>query len=192
MDKAGRGSIGPAVGPGRRKDKRNYPGPQAEAEDNVDHGARQRSAGYEETAGRTHSCTDTEEGAPSSNGTTPGAGNRGHCAGGRHKEEHGTNSGRVRRDDQRRDCSAGIGRTQGEDRAGSNTSKGAHREVPGDRRRDRRSTQGLGGSGRATCQCWGPVGCRPNQKERLFLEEKHARGKRQLEGKATHMHAWKT
>jgi hypothetical protein len=27
------------------------------------------------------------------------------------------------------------------------------------------------------------VGCRLNQKERLFLEEKHARGKRQLEGK---------
>jgi hypothetical protein len=48
MDEAGRGSIGPAVGPGRRKDKCNYPGPQAEAEDNVDHRACQRSTGYEE------------------------------------------------------------------------------------------------------------------------------------------------
>jgi hypothetical protein len=36
------------------------------------------------------------------------------------------------------------------------------------------------------------VGCRPNQKERIFLGEKHARGKRQLEGKAAHRHAWKT
>jgi hypothetical protein len=38
----------------------------------------------------------------------------------------------------------------------------------------------------------GGVGCRLNKKERLFLEEKHARGKRQLEGKATSTHAWKT
>jgi hypothetical protein len=29
------------------------------------------------------------------------------------------------------------------------------------------------------------VGCRPSQEKRLFLEEKHARRKRQLEGKAT-------
>jgi hypothetical protein len=27
------------------------------------------------------------------------------------------------------------------------------------------------------------VGCRPSQEKRLFLEEKHARRKRQLEGK---------
>jgi hypothetical protein len=36
------------------------------------------------------------------------------------------------------------------------------------------------------------VGCRLNQEERIFLEEKHARGKRQLEGKETCMHAWKS
>jgi hypothetical protein len=30
MDKVGGGSIGPALGPGRGKDKHNYPGPQEE------------------------------------------------------------------------------------------------------------------------------------------------------------------
>jgi hypothetical protein len=38
----------------------------------------------------------------------------------------------------------------------------------------------------------GPVGCRSNNKERLFLEDKNARAKIQLEGKATRVHAWKT
>jgi hypothetical protein len=31
------------------------------------------------------------------------------------------------------------------------------------------------------------VGCRPSQKKRLFLEEKHARRKGQLEGKEAHV-----
>jgi len=135
------------VGPRRRKDKRNYLRPQEEAEDNVDHRARQRNAGYEETAGITYSCTDIEEGAPRSNGIALGAGSRGHCIGGRLKEEHGTNLDRVRRDDQQQDYSAGIGSTQGEDCAGPNARKGTHKEVPGDRRRYQRSTQGLGGLG---------------------------------------------
>ena len=39
MDEDGRGSIGLVVGPGRRKDKHNYLGPQVEAEYNVGHGA---------------------------------------------------------------------------------------------------------------------------------------------------------
>jgi hypothetical protein len=119
-------------------------------------------------------------------------GTRGHCIGGRSKEEHGTHSGRVHRDCQRQDYNAGIGYTQGEDHAGPNASNKAHKEVPGDCRRDQRCAPGLGGSGRATCQCWGPVGCRMNQEEGLFLEEKNAKGKRQLEGKATCAHAWKT
>jgi hypothetical protein len=44
----------------------------------------------------------------------------------------------------------------------------------------------LGGLGRATFQCWGLVGCRSSQEERLFLEDKHARRKGKLEGKAAH------
>jgi hypothetical protein len=50
------------MGPGRRTDNCSYPGPQSEEEDNLDHGARQRSAGHEETTGRTHSFTDIEKG----------------------------------------------------------------------------------------------------------------------------------
>jgi hypothetical protein len=101
LDEAGRRSIDLALGLGRREDNHSYPGPQAEKEDNVDHGTRQRSTRYEETTGKTHSCTNTEKGAPSSNGTTPGASNKGHCIDIRHKEEHGTNLGRVHGDDQR-------------------------------------------------------------------------------------------
>jgi hypothetical protein len=37
LDKDGRESTSPAVGLGRRKDRCIYPGPQEEAEDNVDH-----------------------------------------------------------------------------------------------------------------------------------------------------------
>jgi hypothetical protein len=37
MEKYGGGSIGPVVGLGRGEDKRNYPGPQAVAEDDADH-----------------------------------------------------------------------------------------------------------------------------------------------------------
>jgi catalase len=57
--------------------------------------------GYEETAGRTHSCADTEKGVPGSNGTAPGASNRGHCTGGGSQNEYGTNPGRVCKDGQR-------------------------------------------------------------------------------------------
>jgi hypothetical protein len=63
MDKVRRRSTSPTVGQGRRKDKRNYPRPQVEAEDNGHHEAHQRGAGYEETVGRTHHCANTEEGA---------------------------------------------------------------------------------------------------------------------------------
>jgi hypothetical protein len=69
LDKVRGGSTSPKVGQGRRKDKRNYPRPQAEAEDNVHHRVRQRGAGHEETAGRTHHCANTEKGASGSNGT---------------------------------------------------------------------------------------------------------------------------
>jgi hypothetical protein len=55
LDEAGRGSTGPTVGPRRRKDKHNYLGPQTEAKYNSNHRARQRSTGYEETAGKNHS-----------------------------------------------------------------------------------------------------------------------------------------
>jgi hypothetical protein len=37
MDEVGRRSIGPEVGPGRRKDKHNYPGPQSKEKYNVNH-----------------------------------------------------------------------------------------------------------------------------------------------------------
>jgi hypothetical protein len=36
------------------------------------------------------------------------------------------------------------------------------------------------------------VGSRPKWKARRFWERRHARGKRQLEGRTTHVHAWKT
>jgi hypothetical protein len=36
---------------------------------------------------------------------------------------------------------------------------------------------------------YGTVRSRPNKKEILFWEERHAKGERQLEGKSTHVHA---
>jgi hypothetical protein len=36
------------------------------------------------------------------------------------------------------------------------------------------------------------VGSRTNKKERIFWEERNARGKRQLGGKEARAHAWKT
>jgi hypothetical protein len=66
------------VGLERRKDKCNYPRPKEEEEDNVNHGACQRGARHEETAGRTHNRADIEKGAPDSNGTTLGVSNRVH------------------------------------------------------------------------------------------------------------------
>jgi hypothetical protein len=69
LDEARRGSTSPIVGQGRRKDKHDYPGPQAEAEDNVHHMEHVKgAAGYEETAGRTHHCA-IKKGASGSNGT---------------------------------------------------------------------------------------------------------------------------
>jgi hypothetical protein len=49
------------MGQGIRKDKHNYPRPQEKVEDNVHHIARQRGAGYEETAGRNHRCANIEK-----------------------------------------------------------------------------------------------------------------------------------
>jgi hypothetical protein len=69
------------VGPGRRKHKHSYPGPQAKVEDNVNHRACQRGIGHEETTGRTHNYVDTKKGVPGSNGTTLRASNRGHFTG---------------------------------------------------------------------------------------------------------------
>jgi hypothetical protein len=100
MDEFGRGSIGPAMETRGRKDKHSYIGPQAEVEDDAYHGACQRRTGYEEDACRTLSRIEIEEGAPRSNGISPRKGSKGHCAGGRRKEYHGTNSCRVHRDDQ--------------------------------------------------------------------------------------------
>jgi hypothetical protein len=51
------------MGQGRRKDKRIYPIPQLEAEENVHHGVHQSGTGYEETTGRTHHCANAEKGA---------------------------------------------------------------------------------------------------------------------------------
>jgi hypothetical protein len=156
------------------------------------HGVHQRNARHEETPIITHSCAGIEKGAPGSNGTALGASNKGHCTGRGRQNIYGTNPRIMCKDGQQRDCSVVIGCTQGEDRAGPNTSNKAHGEVPSDRKRDQRSTQGLGVSGRATCQCWGPVGSRMNQRERIFWEERHAKGEQQLEGKVARAHAWKT
>jgi hypothetical protein len=127
-----------------------------------------------------------------SNGTAPRAISRGHCTDRGSQNEYGTNLGRVCKDGQQRDYSAGIGRTQGEYYVGPNTSNGAHEEVPSDHKRDQQRTPRLGSSGRATSQSWGPIRSRLNHKGRLFWEERHAKGKGQLEGKATRVHAWKT
>jgi hypothetical protein len=168
------------MGPERRKDKCSYPIPQAEVEDNVDHGARQRGTRHEEDARRTYNYADAEKrvsgsnGASGSNGTSPGASSRGHCTGRVSQNIYGTNPGRMWKVGHQRDCSAGIGRTQGEYHAGPNASNGSQGEVPYYHKGDRRSTQGLDGSGRATCQCWGTFGSRPKRKEWLFWEGGHA------------------
>jgi hypothetical protein len=101
LNEAGRGSVGPVVGLGRRKDKHSYPRPKAEEEDNVNHGAHQRGARHEETIGRTHHCADAKKGAPVSNGTTPGASSRIHCMGRGRQDIYGTDLDRVCKVDQR-------------------------------------------------------------------------------------------
>jgi hypothetical protein len=80
LDKARRGLSSPTVGQGRRKDNRNYSGPQVEAEDNLHHGVCQRGAGHEETTGRTHHCENVEKGALGSDGTLKASG-KSHCTG---------------------------------------------------------------------------------------------------------------
>jgi hypothetical protein len=91
LDEVGRRSTCPAVGPGRRKDKCNYRGPQIEAEDNFDHKVHQRGEGHEETIGRTHNYADIEKGVPGSNRTPPGERNKGHCIGRGSQNTYGTN-----------------------------------------------------------------------------------------------------
>jgi hypothetical protein len=81
MDKARRRSIGPTLGPGRGKYKRNHPGPQAEVDNDEDHRAPQRNARHDEAASRASSCADAKEGPTSSNGTSPRAISIGHCVG---------------------------------------------------------------------------------------------------------------
>jgi hypothetical protein len=100
LDEARRGSTSPVVGKERRKDKCNYPGPQAEAEDNVHHEVRQRGAQYEETANKTHHCTNTEKGASGSNGTTARVSCKIHCIGRGSQDIYGTEPGRVHGVDQ--------------------------------------------------------------------------------------------
>jgi hypothetical protein len=100
MDEARRGLTSPVVGQGRRKDKHIYPRPQAEAEDNSHHEARQRVVRYEETTCRTYYYENVEEGASGSNGTTSRASSRSHCTSRGRKDIYGTNPGKVRRDDQ--------------------------------------------------------------------------------------------
>jgi hypothetical protein len=74
---------------------------------------------------------------PGSNGTAPGVSSRGHCTGRGSQDIYGTDPGRMCKVDQRQDCSTDIGRTQGEDHAGSNTSNRAQGEVPSDHQGDR-------------------------------------------------------
>jgi hypothetical protein len=50
--------------------------------------------------------------------------------------------------------------------------KGTCKQVPQPSRGCRRSAHCLGGSGRATCQCWGHVGHRPILRKSPFLESK--------------------
>jgi hypothetical protein len=100
LDKDGRGSAGPIVGLGRRKDKCRYRGPQAEEEENVDHGAHQRSSRHEETIDITHNYADIEKGVPDSNGTSLGVSNRGHCIDRGSQNIYGTNPGRMCKDGQ--------------------------------------------------------------------------------------------
>ena len=69
MEKVRRRLASLTVGQGRSNDNPSYPRPQAEVEDNVHHGVYQRGTGHEEIVGRTHHCTNTEEGALGSNGT---------------------------------------------------------------------------------------------------------------------------
>jgi hypothetical protein len=69
LDKARGGLESPEVGKGKRKDKHNYPRPQAEAEGNAYHRSCQRGAGAEEIAGATNHRANTEKGATGSNGT---------------------------------------------------------------------------------------------------------------------------
>jgi hypothetical protein len=66
---------------------------------------------------------------------------------------------------ERRSGSSGSRHHQGEDRTGTDKSSRAQGKVPDDHQGDRRSSEGLGDSGRVTCQCWGPVGTRPKWKE---------------------------
>jgi hypothetical protein len=56
--------------------------------------------------------------------------------------------------------------------AGQGKRKGTHRQVPQPGRGCSGSTHYLGGSGRATCQCWGPVGHRPILRKYPILEGK--------------------
>jgi hypothetical protein len=52
--------IGPAVGPGGRKDKHHNPGPQVEEKYNEHHRASERNARYEEAVSRDKINADTE------------------------------------------------------------------------------------------------------------------------------------
>jgi hypothetical protein len=67
--------------------------------------------------------------------------------------------------DQQRSSSPDSGHNQGEDRVGTDTRERAQGKVLDDHQRDRRSLEGLGESGGATCQCWGSVGNQPKWKE---------------------------
>jgi hypothetical protein len=58
--------------------------------------------------------------------------------------------------------------------AGTDTGSNTQGKVPDDHQGDRGSSEGLGGSGRATCQCWGPVGSRRSGKKDDHGERKHA------------------
>jgi hypothetical protein len=91
MDKVRGRSTCPTLGPRIGKDKRSHPGPQVEVENDEYHQAPQRDGGHEEAASRANSCTDTEEGSTSSNGTSPRVGKEVHCIGRGGKEEHGAN-----------------------------------------------------------------------------------------------------
>jgi hypothetical protein len=100
LEKARGGSERLEVGQGIRKDKHNYPGPQAEAEDNVHHGVHQRCAGHEEIVGITHHCANTEEGVSVSNGTVSREGSRIPGMGRESQETYSTDLGRLRGIDQ--------------------------------------------------------------------------------------------
>jgi hypothetical protein len=171
------------VGPRRGENHCCHTRAKSTTKNNEYHGALERHSRNEDSTDRVENNADKEARKTSRIGTPPRTSNTDVYAVGGREDKYGIGMVRGR--------NINAGGVNNVVNGGANRKicvdegkrKGTNRKVPQFGQGNTRSTHHLSGLGRATCQCWGHVGCRPILRRKdilganLFLEKISILGK---------------